>query len=66
MGHINEVQHVPYEGKPLSLASNSLFETVCVSSVALTRDLNWAIYSWLSLIRARTGKFSLGDPGIET
>ena len=35
MGHIIEICPFPYEGKPLFDASNSLFETPCVTCVAV-------------------------------
>ena len=37
MGHIREILTATYQGKPLSDTSNSRFETVCVTCVALTR-----------------------------
>jgi len=45
VGHINEVQTVPYEGKPLFAGANSLFETPSVTFAAVPNLGLWLLAS---------------------
>jgi len=44
MGHIIEIPSFLYEGKPLFIASNSLFETACVTCVAVPLVVHGVIH----------------------